>query len=273
MLPKKKGLAAAELCRLCKLTTLIPPLSNPSNLVRWRRLELAKRQLHSQLRTLGLPPYAIDKRISAVPRLAYHFVELNSTSPTGSPIMMGHELGKITIVAEEADTSYRERQRESLNEPQRTLIGHFRHEIGHYIDFVGVHADRRAEYIDLFGNPNEVDYQLAKNNYYAAAEPVAWQTHYISKYASMHPWEDFAETVDGFLDLAAVMQVASDHGIMDISTPVQLCDPGILSEYREIALLSNELNFSRGLDMLVPEIISEEVRRKLEFVASLCQNQ
>ena len=268
--------AAEKLCEYCELTTVIPPLGDPVNLLRWQKLELAKRQLHSQLRALGLPPYAVDPDVPSVPPLTYEFVEKRAAKD-GAPVMMGHCDGKITMLAEEADSDYRERQRENLGEPQRTLVGHFRHEIGHYIDLVGVSPARRGEYIALFGDPQAIDYGEAMQAYYANhADPldpgITWQSGFVSKYATMHPWEDFAETVDAFLSLAAVMQVAHDHGMVDVPDAAALVAEEMLERHREIALLSNELNFSRGLGMLVPEIISEQVRQKLAFVASLCRS-
>ncbi len=262
-----------RLCEFCSMTTLIPSLENSKNLERWRRLESAKRQLHTQLRALGLPPYGMHASTHEPEPLTYEFVE-KAVSTDNAPIMMGHDLGRITILVEEADAGYREGLREELGEPQRTLVRHFRHEIGHYIDLVGVSDDRRDEYIELFGDPQAIDYGQAKDNYYANPphEAVLWQQGFVSKYATMHPWEDFAETVDAFLDLAAVIQVASDHSLLTIKNAKELASQPVIEQYREIALLSNELNFSRGLEMLVPEIITEPVRLKLAFVASLCQN-
>lgn len=259
------------LCEYCELTTVIPPLDNPGNILRWQRLELAKRQLHMQLRALGLPPYAFVESTQVVPPLSYEFVEKRAE---GS-LMMGHCEGKITILAEEADGDYRERQRENLGEPLRTLVGHFRHEIGHYIDLAGVPASRRPAYIALFGDPMAVDYAQAVKDYYQLHandldSTAPWQIGFVSKYATMHPWEDFAETVDTFLSLAAVMQVAHDHGLVHVNSVASLVTEDMLRQHREIALLSNELNFSRGLGMVVPEIISDLVRQKLAFVASLC---
>jgi hypothetical protein len=269
MIEKKEDSDPNALCEFCTLTTVIPSLENPRNLVRWQRLESAKRQLHSQLRALGLPPYKVDKSIASVPLLSYEFVEANAVA-SNSPITMGHTSGKITILVEEADAGYREGLREQLGEPQRTLVRHFRHEIGHYIDFVGVPQHRRNEYTALFGDPLAVDYDVARQNYYQNPDAIQWPMKFVSKYATMHPWEDFAETVDAFLDLAAVIQVANDHETVKVNSSRELATKKVLDQYQEIALLSNELNFSRGLEMLVPEIISEEVRKKLEFVASLC---
>lgn len=257
------------LCEYCVLTTIIPPLSSPRNLLRWQRLELAKRQLHIQLRSLGLPPYAFATD-AAGPPLTYEFVEASAGGPGERP-MIGHEAGRITMLAEEADDSYREQQRECLNEPQRTLIGHFRHEIGHYIDLVGVPAARRSEYIALFGDPDATPYEAAKTAYYAAA-PGVWQERFVSQYASMHPWEDFAETVDAFLNLAAVMQVAGYYDLVHINSVSDLAGGEGLKHYRDLALMGNELNFSRGLNLLIPEIITEAVQEKLAFVASLCRS-
>ncbi len=271
MVVRDRSAETLSLCEYCELTTVIPPLDNPRNLLRWRRLEAAKRQLHVQLRSLGLPPYSFDPTIESVPPLTYEFVEKGAATED-SPITMGHQEGKITIVAEEADAGYREGLREQLGEPQRTLVRHFRHEIGHYIDLVGVSDSRRDEYIGLFGDPMAVDYGEAKDAYYAqTTNGNHWQDGFVSKYATMHPWEDFAETVDAYLDLAAVIQVANDHALLTVKDCRELCSKPVIEQYRELALLSNELNFSRGLEMLVPEIISEPVRHKLEFVASLCQ--
>ncbi len=46
--------------------------------------------------------------------------------------MTGHAGGLITLNVAEADDPERERQRKSMGEPYRTLLGHFRHEIAHY---------------------------------------------------------------------------------------------------------------------------------------------
>lgn len=255
------------LCEYCELTTIIPPLSSPLNVVRWQRLELAKRQLHIQLRSLGLPPYAFAAEMTGPP-LSYEFVEASAGGPGERP-MIGHEAGRITMLAEEADGAYREQQRECLNEPQRTLIGHFRHEIGHYIDLVGVPQARRSEYIALFGDPDAITYEEAKTAYYSAP-PGPWQNQFVSRYASMHPWEDFAETVDAFLNLAAVMQVAGYYDLFHVNSLADLVSGHCLQNYRDLALMGNELNFSRGLNLLIPEIITEAVQAKLTFVASLC---
>ena len=51
---------------------------------------------------------------------------------SGAPVMTGHADGVITINLAEADDAERERRRHQMGEPYRTLLGHFRHEIGHY---------------------------------------------------------------------------------------------------------------------------------------------
>ena len=46
--------------------------------------------------------------------------------------MTRHLEGVITINLFEADDAEREKQRGAMDEPYRTLLGHFRHEIAHY---------------------------------------------------------------------------------------------------------------------------------------------
>ena len=46
--------------------------------------------------------------------------------------MTGHNNGLITLALKEADDAVREQVREAMGEPYRTLLGHFRHESGHY---------------------------------------------------------------------------------------------------------------------------------------------
>ena len=47
-------------------------------------------------------------------------------------MITGHADGVITLDLAESDDAHREALREQLGEPYRTVLGHFRHEIGHY---------------------------------------------------------------------------------------------------------------------------------------------
>ena len=116
-------------CAACRHNHLIPDLSNPLNRVRWQRLEAAKHHLFYSLLRLKLP---LQNR-SDNPRngLAFDFLA-DSPNPTGPKVLTGHDNGLITIALVEADDAERERRRTQMNEPYRSLLGHFRHEVGHY---------------------------------------------------------------------------------------------------------------------------------------------
>ncbi len=122
-----------SLCEWCQFTTLIPDLEQPINGVRWSALETAKRRLLAELEQLGLPPY-IGQMRSTYP-LTFQFAAPAIINGETQSVITGHAEGVITINAEEADSDRREATRVALGEPQRTLIGHMRHEIGHYIDW------------------------------------------------------------------------------------------------------------------------------------------
>lgn len=94
----------------------------------WYRLETAKRRLVASLRALGLP--VRSKYDDPEGGLAFEF---KSDEPLGDGhVVTGHANGIIIISVAEADDAERERRRKAVHEPYRTLLGHFRHESGHY---------------------------------------------------------------------------------------------------------------------------------------------
>jgi hypothetical protein len=94
----------------------------------------------------------------------------------------------------EADSAEQERMRGEMPERYRTLLGHFRHESGHYY---WDRLIRDTTYLDecrsLFGD-DTLDYGVALEQHYQQGAPPDWQDKFISSYATMHPWEDWAET-------------------------------------------------------------------------------
>ncbi len=176
------------LCEWCCFTTLIPDLDVWPNLTRWITLESAKRRLLAELEQLGLPPYIGD--IQTHYPLSFQFAVPTEVDGSLQMVITGHAEGVITINGEEADSDRREATRVALDEPQRTLIGHMRHEIGHYIDWSYAWQVAQADYIELFGDPMAIDYEQAKQRHYAEGAPPDWPTRHVSAYASMHPWED-----------------------------------------------------------------------------------
>ena len=175
-------------------------------------METAKRRLVYSLLNLKLP--VANKSEDPRQGLAFAFLS-DVVKPDGSvsKILTGHENGLITLNIAEADDATREKVRLAMNEPYRTLLGHFRHEIGHYYWGRLVRGTNFLEpYRELFGN-EEANYDEALKRYYASGPPVNWQDNYISAYATSHPWEDWAETWAHFMHIQDAVEVANDFGL------------------------------------------------------------
>ena len=179
----------SDLCESCRLTEIIPALGLPQNRISWYRMEQAKRRLIYTLATLGLTP--TSKLDDPVKGLAFRFL---ADSAQSGRVMTGHHSGVITLNTAEADDVLRERTRSQMGEPYRTLLGHFRHEIGHYYwDRLFDAEDRRATFRMLFGD-ERADYSASLRRHYDQGPEPNWQQRFVSAYASSHPWEDWVET-------------------------------------------------------------------------------
>ncbi|TWU02009.1 putative zinc-binding metallopeptidase [Neorhodopirellula pilleata] len=260
--------SAETLCRWCEFTNVIPPLSQPDRVVRWGALESAKRRLLLQLEDLSLPPFIADTRRTH--RLRFEFLE-DSVDAEGKPqkVTTGHENGLITINLAEADSVHRERLRVQFGEPQRTLIGHMRHEVGHYIDWAWASQVAVEEYHRLFGNPGEVDYSQAMKQHYERGAPADWHENHVSAYATMHPWEDFAETVNVYLDIMAIATTANDIGGQHLDLSPVSDAAKLVKSVLDIVIQVSEYNFDLGLLPLLPERLPPSVVQKLSYVHSL----
>lgn len=258
---------AGELCEWCQFTTLIPDLDDPQNVRRWGALETAKRRLLAELEQLKLPPY-IEGLTDAYP-LSFQFAAPTIVNGVKQVAITGHADGVITINAEEADSDRREATRVALGEPQRTLIGHMRHEIGHYIDWSYAWQVKRQAYVGLFGDPMAIDYEQAKQRHYSRGAPADWHGKFVSAYASMHPWEDFAETVNAYLDLMAIAETARDQKLVDIDVSPAAEVSRIIQQTLPMAVAISEFNTDLGLQPLLPEQLSPAAVTKLNFVHSL----
>ncbi len=228
------GGRAEALCEWCQFTTLIPDLDISPNLSRWIALEAAKRRLLAELEALDLPPYLGEAHVGLVNQyfpLSFRFPAPALLDGVMQPVITGHAEGVITINAEEADSERREATRVALGEPQRTLIGHMRHEIGHYLDWCYAWQVAADKYRQLFGDPMAIDYEQSKQRHYNKGAPADWPTSFVSAYGSMHPWEDFAETVNAYLDLMAIAQTARDQKLEDIDTSYSAAMPGSFSRH------------------------------------------
>jgi len=269
-----------ELCRSCRLTHVIPNLSQPGNEEAWYRLEIAKRRLLYTLMTLGLP---LNRKTAAEPTgVEFEFLK-DSAEPNGdsSRVLTGHDNGLITINVAEADDVYREQQRTRQNEPYRTLLGHFRHEIGHYYwDRLILNSPRQNEFRQLFGDES-ADYQTALDQHYQNGPPPHWENDFISAYASTHPWEDWAETWAHVLHMIDALETAMSVGVS--IKPRREDEPALIiagptfevgvaafdDMIRAWLPLTYALNnFTRGLGLAdsYPFVLSERVVGKLHFV-------
>lgn len=257
-------------CQSCRLTRTIPNLSNPANLERWRILEAAKRRLLYTLLALNLP---------ITGSLKFDFLEDGRTDPErygDSRVSSGYLNGVITLNVLEADPVARETERAALNEPQRTLLGHMRHESGHHFYHLlneqnGTlrSGDFKSRFANFFGDPS-ADYGQALENHYNSGPPSDWQMRYISSYATSHPLEDWAESFSHYLNMVDSLDTGINHNFL--SADLSLRDllsrsfDERLGMWRELCTVANELNRSGGAEDLYPYIVSPTAADKLQFV-------
>lgn len=263
---------AGRLCDACRHTDTIPDLSVPGHRERWARLEEAKRRLLYQLDAFSLP------REGLRPPLRFEF--LADALPTddgrwrplgGERVMTGHKSGTITIDVREADDAERERKRLQLGEDYRTLLGHFRHESGHYYWELLVDRDTalRSEFVARFGDPLQPGYEQARQRHYASGPPADWPERFTTAYASMHPWEDWAETWAAYLEIASTLDTAIHFGLgQGGPSPYESGEPirSVLHRFRDLGVELNELNRAMGLDDLLTRRFPEPVIAKLDLV-------
>ncbi|MDR0226161.1 MAG: putative zinc-binding peptidase [Burkholderiaceae bacterium] len=273
---------AHALCASCRQTRWLPDLSAPANALHWTRIEAAKRQLFYTLSKLGLGPDAGH----AEPRF-----ELLADLPGQEPVMTGHANGTITLNVAEADDAERARRRLALHEPYRTLIGHLRHESGHFFwDQLVQSTGRIDEFRSLFGDERQ-DYGQALQHYYGR-DPLdtGWRSQFISAYATAHPWEDWAETWAHYLHMVDLLETAASYGThLGLPTatglaPVQRVhdpfEPGaarnfqaMVDQWVPLTLLANSLNRSLGHGDAYPFATSAGALRKLQFVHDAVQDR
>jgi hypothetical protein len=249
-------------CRWCEFTDIIPALSQPSIVNRWAKMEAAKRRLLHQLEDLCLPPYIADTATTHPLRFAFREDAVGKDGQK-KPVTTGHQNGLITINLAEADSVHREQVRVQLGEPQRTIIGHMRHEVGHYIDWAWASRVAADEYHQLFGDPAKFDYSVAMKRHYEMGPPLNWADNHVSAYATMHPWEDFAETVNVYLDIMAIATTANDIGGQQFDLSVDADPTSLVRSVLQIVVEVSEYNFDLGLTPLLPERLPPAVIEKL----------
>jgi len=258
-------------CLSCALTRTIPILNSPQNWARWRDLESAKRRLIYGLLRLKLP---IEGLQQGTPNgLVFDFLEDICSNPDVNveQVFTGHANGVITLNAAEADSSYREATREAMNEPYRTLLGHFRHEVGHYYwDKLIKNTDMYAEFVQLFGD-DTIEYRATMDAYYINGPKADWQESYISSYASAHPLEDWAETWSHYLLIIETLETALTYELIPKLDKDEQFDV-MISEWMQLVVVLNALNRSTGGSDAYPFVISPIVKQKLQFIHQLIRS-
>ncbi|HBN75437.1 MAG TPA: hypothetical protein DD473_06390 [Planctomycetaceae bacterium] len=259
---------STQLCHWCEFTSVHPDTSQLENIQRWAELERAKRQLLFQLEWLDFPPYLGETGVEFPLEFQFLAPQVDDAGKQ-IPVYTGHANGVITINLMEADRVFRERTRLELNEPQRTLIGHMRHEIGHYIDMCYLQKVAAEKYAEVFGDPNAVSYGDAKDLYYKQGAPDNWAENYVSAYATMHPMEDMAETMNVYLDLISIARTANvfHYSKIDISPRANI--DKFVQDTLKVAVVVSEFNSDLGLMPLLPEQLPQSVVDKIGFIHSL----
>ncbi len=267
-------------CRACRLNSIVPDLSVPGNREHWARLEVGKRRTVYGLMRLGLP--IVDRVADPEHGLTFKFMaDVEPSFRESGKVMTGHANGVITINLKEADSAVREKLRLDLDEVYRTILGHFRHEIGHYyweqlIDGTAHHEPFRA----LFGD-ERADYDEALSRHYKQGPPPDWTQRFVTPYASMHPWEDWAETWAHYLHICDTLETASAFDVRirapnlqnaeaDIAIDCNVYHPqsfdDLTARWYPLTFAVNSINRSMGQPDLYPFVLSPLALDKLRFV-------
>jgi hypothetical protein len=276
MVPAETG---EDLCLACRLNRTIPDLNDPENLYRWGRVEGAKRRLIYTLLSLGLP--LVGKDTDPRNGLAFDFL---ADVPGQPRVLTGHDEGLITLNIAEARSDVREKMRREMGEKYRTLVGHFRHEIGHYYWNVLIRETERLHgFRNLFGD-DRADYGESIQRYYAQGARTDWQDYFISEYASSHPWEDWAETWGNYLHIIDTLEAARDAGLIlqgacrksaagepvaDLEVAETFED--LIDAWLPLTFALNNINRSLGHADVYPFLLSPTATVKLKFVHEVVQ--
>ena len=268
-------------CAACRHNHVIPDLSLEGNQLLWSRIEAAKHRLFYSLLRLGLK---LENRIDNPEHgLAFDFLA-DEPDNHAQGVLTGHDNGLITLALKEADDATREKVRGEMGEPYRTLLGHFRHESGHYFwdRLVATDPAMLNAFRALFGD-ERADYAQALQAHYSNGPPSNWQQDYVSVYATTHPWEDFAETWAHYLHIVDTLETAGAFGLKvkpreargHIMAAIDF-DPyttrrwdQILETWLPVEFATNSLNRSMGLLDLYPFVLSQRAIEKLGFVHAL----
>ena len=275
LIPAESG---DDQCVACRHNRTVPDPTQAGNQDAWRRIEDAKHRLIYTLMRLGLP---LPGPGEAAEPLVFDFL---ADAPATPKVMTGHENGLITIALSEANDAEREKRRAAMGEPYRTLLGHFRHEVGHfYWDKLVRDGGRLAECRAVFGDDEE-DYEAALKRHYEEGVPHDWQEHFVSSYATTHAWEDFAETWAHYLHIVDTLETAQFFGMTveprvgglgPLTTTIDVDVYGapevttLVDAWIPLSFALNSLNRGMGQSDFYPFVLSPTVIWKLGFIHRL----
>ncbi len=260
------------LCTSCRLTSVRPNDSEVDAIEAFAHAEAAKRRLLAQLRHLGLP--VIDRSVDEQRGVSFEFL-----SSRGQNVITGHEAGVITLDLSESDDAHREFVRQQLGEAYRTVLGHLRHEIAHYYwPMLVLDAGRGDDFRALFGDERE-SYETAMQRHYDrnAEAGYDWSIDHVSQYATMHPWEDWAETFAHYLHIDSGLDTSLGFGLsvgepsLSAGTAAAVSSIGtavgpMVQRWLSLTIALNGMARSIGQGDLYPFVLSPKVIAKLDFV-------
>ena len=268
-------------CLACRHNGTIPNVSDPPQLFAWQQIELAKHRLFYSLLRLNLRLKTRDE--DPEHGLLFDFLS-DPPEAHGPKVLTGHDDGLITIALVEADDVEREKRRKAMGEPYRTLIGHFRHEIGHYYWDILVRDGGKLDACRAMFGDDRKDYGEALKRHYAEGVPANWQERHVSAYATTHAWEDFAETWAHYHHIVDTLEMASAFGLevkprldnrQELAAhvnfdPYQAADiQVIIDAWLPFVFAMNSVNRAMGNRDLYPFVLSPAVIQKLGFIHNL----
>ncbi|TKB07632.1 putative zinc-binding metallopeptidase [Desulforhopalus sp. IMCC35007] len=288
------------LCFACRFNETIPDLSIVEHIPLWKKMEAAKRRALYTLNALPVPLRTISQDPES--GLSFDFItdrnvkdHFASKLTHHEAVFTGHDCGHITINLAEADDVARSSTKIAMGEHYRTLLGHFRHELGHYYfdQLIANSPEKHALCKQYFGD-DELDYQKAMDHHYKNGAPENWHKTFISEYATMHPYEDWAETWAHYMHIIDTLETAQnfsitgstsgntadneevgelelpqDHYYFSVQTPIS----NILDTWMDFSVILNSLNRSMGLDDAYPFVLTQPVRTKLSFIHHAIHNR
>ncbi len=268
---------SSALCQSCQLTSVYPPQETEAGKLAWKLSEQAKRRWLFTILKMGLP--ARPKLEDQAGGITFHILQPGADKTS---VLTGHNDGLITINAAESDPVERVARRSAMEEPYRTLLGHFRHESGHYYWQVLVKPDaaRLASCRKLFGD-DRLDYAESLDKNYRDGPPAEWEKSFISAYASSHPWEDFAETWAHYMHMIDALELAQSWGLQlpnypaaEIIAFANQASPetgfaALLKRWLPLSLFANSLNRTLGHEDAYPFAPSSLVIDKLAWIHQL----